>query len=116
MEIFSRTYNQRARETGEKEIVFILMRVILNVKAFINDGQYHRHLSATMFDQMRVQFPVVIHNENQNGKISEHDMNSKLRYSSMYRNDRVGPLYACVLVVTETHFYTISAQNESTKE
>ena len=91
------------------------MKVILNVKAFINDGKYHKYLSSTTFDQMRVQFPIVVHNENQNERILEHNMNSKLQYSYIYRNNRVGPLYAWVLILPETHFYTFSAHNEMTK-
>ena len=55
------------------------MKVILNVKAFINDDQYHRYLSSNTFDQMRAQFPIAVHNMNQNGRISEQDMNSKLQ-------------------------------------
>ena len=94
MEILSNSYNVRARETGEKEIAFILMKVMLKVKAFINNGKYTRYLSSNTFLQVREQFTVAIQNVRENEIISEQYMNSKLQYNYIFRNDTVGPLYS----------------------
>ena len=49
IEMLSNSYNGRARKTGKKEIAFILMKVMLDVKVFINDGQYTKYLSSNTF-------------------------------------------------------------------
>ena len=61
--MLSKSYNAEARERGNKPVVFILMRVMLNIESFINDERYDNYLSSTSFDQMNVQFPISVYYE-----------------------------------------------------